>query len=137
MAWTAELAIAMLDVVDGVTEGARRAGLDGFDDCIDRRAVGLNPWFLLHAPDRGQPGRADPGVGTNGPVVMYRDLLADVVDPLVPFPIAGFLVRKSRGLVRAVAEGLFFERPQRQRAITFFEESFRRRGLSGYPARKP
>jgi hypothetical protein len=98
--------VALLDAVDRVAERARWALLHGGDDLLHRCAVRVDPRLLLHAEDRLQAVRAEPGVRAQGAVVVDGDLPARVARAVIVAGIGELAIAEPIPRVRAVAERL-------------------------------
>jgi hypothetical protein len=87
--------VSVLDVINSVTQGSRRALLDRIDYLLNRCAIRINPGFFLQLENRSKIVSAISGMGTNSTVVVDSDLFAEVVSPFVQSPIRPSSVREA------------------------------------------
>ena len=116
--------IPVFDSLNGVAESPGRTFLYRRDNLFRSRAIRVNPRFFSVQENLWQPLRAEPGMRANSPVVVDGDFGSDVVVSIVLSPAFGLAVGKPIWAWVPSQNGLFAERPQRQRAITFLVWSY-------------
>lgn len=73
--------VPVFDVVDRIAERAGGALLDGVDDLLGYRAVGIDPGVFSQFEGRLQVVGAVTGVRTNATIIVNRDVLSGIGFP--------------------------------------------------------